>query len=115
SCSSARGLASSSALDAMFSSVHSSLALFLPNDGQSPFVTKDGVVEKHVSGHVMHIMTFPNTLWVMFGPNEAHDDSSQLAVPFVHEASRAGLGDKFGHLDASRIRRVDQSRARLHE
>src|SRR6185295_10175553 len=99
----------------MFSSIHSSLALFLPNDGQSPFVTKDGVVEKHVSSHVMHIMAFPDALGVMFGPNEAYDDSSQLAVPLVHEASRAGLGDKFSHLDASRIRRVDQSRARLHD
>ena len=63
----------------------------------------------------MHIMAFPDALWVMFGPDEAYDDSPQLAVPFVHEAPRAGLRDKFGHLDASRIRRIDQSRACLHE
>jgi len=72
---------------------------FPPDDRQRTFVTKDGVVEKHVPRHIVDVVTFPNALRVMLGSDEADGDSAQLAVPFFHETTGANLRDKFGHFD----------------
>jgi hypothetical protein len=48
----------------------SSSSAFLPDDGQCAFVGENGVVEKHIAGHVVDVTAFTDPIRIMLRPDE---------------------------------------------